>query len=98
MNCYICTNTIIMATEPRCAYSAFRLRKETIKYLQDLKRAFEISYGREFSNDDFIKYMSYSIEEGDPAVWEIYCRMQMTQKELEEIAAENRRKKEDSSL
>lgn len=78
----------------RTVFSAFRLRKETVNYLQDMKRAFELSYGRDFSNDDFIRQMAASVEAGDPSCWEIFCKLQMTQKELAEMAAENRRQRE----
>ena len=77
--------------DSRSAFSAFRLKKDTVKYLQDLKRAFEISYGREFSNDDFINQAS--VKNGDPSVWEIFNKLKDTQKELEEMAAENRKSK-----
>lgn len=79
--------------DSRSAFSAFRLKKDTVKYLQDMKRAFEISYGREFSNDDFINHMAASVKNGDPSVWEIFNKLKDTQKELEEMAAENRKSK-----
>ena len=79
--------------DSRSAFSAFRLKKGTVKYLQDMKRAFEISYGREFSNDDFINQMAASVKNGDPSVWEIFNKLKDTQKELEEMAAENRKSK-----
>ena len=77
--------------DSRSAFSAFRIKKDTVKFLQDMKRAYEISYGREYSNDEFIKQMAAAVENGDSAVWEIYSKMQSTQKELEEMAAINRR-------
>lgn len=79
--------------DSRSAFSAFRLKKDTVKYLQDMKRAYEISYGREFSNDDFINQMAASVKNGDPSVWEIFNKLKDTQKELEEMAAENRKSK-----
>ena len=79
--------------DSRSAFSAFRLKKDTVKYLQDMKRAFEISYGREFSNDDFINQMAASVKNGDPSVWEIFNKLKDTQRELEEMAAENRKSK-----
>ena len=79
--------------DSRSAFSAFRLKKDTVKYLQDMKRAFEISYGREFSNDDFINQMAASVKNGDPSVWEIFNKLKDTQKELEKMAAENRKSK-----
>lgn len=78
----------------RSIFSAFRLKKETVNYLQDLKKSFELSYGRDFSNDEFIHQLVASVEDGDVAVWEIFCKLQMTQKELAEMAANNRRLQE----
>lgn len=80
-------------TDSRSSFSAFRLKKDTVKFLQEMKRAYEIAYGKEFSNDDFIKQMASSIEVGDSSVWEIFCKLQETQKELEELAAVNRQTK-----
>lgn len=78
-------------TDSRSSFSAFRLKKETVKFLQDLKRAYEISYGKEFSNDEFIMQMTGSIQGSDKSVWDIYCKLLATQKELEELAAESRK-------
>lgn len=76
-------------------YGALRVKTDTIESLKDLKAAFEVSYGRKFTNDEFIRQMAASVEEGDPGVWEIYCRIQTTQKELEVIAAESRKQREE---
>ena len=73
------------------AYSAFRLRKETVKYLQELKEAFQITYQKDFTNDEFIRQMAASVEGGDPAVWEVVCQMQENRRKLEELAASRRK-------
>ena len=80
--------------DKRSEFSAFRLKKESVRFLQDLKRAFELSYGKEMSNDEFIQQMGASEETGDPAVWEIYGQMQEAQQKLEELAAQARKKRE----
>lgn len=74
----------------RSAFSAFRLKKETIRFLQDLKKAFELSYGKEFNNDDFIQQLAASVEAGDPACWEVFCKLKTTDKEIAEMAAKAR--------
>lgn len=56
-------------------YKALRLREETLDKLRIMKRAFEIAYRKDFTNDDFISQMAASVEDGDPAVWEFYCGM-----------------------
>ena len=73
-------------------YGAFRLKKDTIEFLRSMKEAFELSYNREFTNDDFIRQMAGSVEEGDVAVWEIYCENEMRKDELRERAKELREK------
>lgn len=80
----------MIQNDSRSAFSAFRLKKDTVKFLQDMKRAFEISYGQEFSNDEFIHQLSASISKGDPSTWEIFNKLKDTQKELEELAAKQR--------
>ena len=71
-------------------YGAFRLKKETVEKLKLLKQAFELSYDRDFSNDEFIKQMAASVEEGDVAVWEFFCKLQ----ELKEEGKVRRKREE----
>ena len=56
------------------------LETDTIESLRMLKRAFEICYKKSFTNDEFIMQMAASVEEGDVAVWDVYCGL-MGQKE-----------------
>ena len=78
-----------MATED---YGAIRLKKETIEFLKTLKQAFELSYGKSFTNDEFIRQMAASVEDGDVAVWETYCEIEMKKDEIRERAREIREK------
>lgn len=75
-------------------FSAFRVRKETVKLLQDMKDAFEISYGKEYSNDSFIQQLATAVKTGNSSTWEIYCKMQENKKSLELLAAEGRKQRE----
>ena len=77
-----------MATESE--YGAFRLRKDTLEFLQTMKQAFELSYGKKFTNDEFVKQMAASVDEGDVGVWEIYCTMELQKEELAAKAKEIR--------
>ena len=52
------------------------IEKETMVYLMTLKKAFEATYGKAFTLDDFLVQMAASVEEGDCAVWEEFCKMQ----------------------
>lgn len=81
-------------SDRRSEFSAFRLKKETVKFLQDFKQAFELCYGKEMSNDDFIRQALASVEAGDPAVWETYGQILESQQRLEMIAAEAMKKQQ----
>ena len=69
-------------------YGAFRLKKETVEFLQTMKQAFELAYGKKFTNDEFIHQMAASVEEGDVYVWELYCTIEMQKDELAAKAKE----------
>ena len=71
-------------------YGAYRLKNETIEYLQTLKQAFEICYGKSFTNDEFIKRVAASVEDGDIAVWETFCELENKLDELKEKAKQRR--------
>lgn len=72
----------------RSEYTALRLKKEAFRELSDMKKAFEISYQKEMSNDEFIRQLMAAVEGGDPAVWEGYCRLREVAEELERKAQE----------
>lgn len=79
--------------DKRKDYAVFKVTKGTMKYLQDMKKAFELSYQKEMTNDEFIMQMAASVEAGDLGAWELLCQMQMDEKHLVEMA-EKRRKQE----
>lgn len=90
------TRKIIVMADKRSLFSAFRLRKESVKLLQELKDAFEISYGHDMTNDEFIEHLTAAVEGGEPGVWEIYCKRQMNLRELEEMAARMRERQKNN--
>ena len=69
-------------------YGALRLKVSTIEYLRTMKQAFEICYGKDFSNDEFIKQMAASVEGGDIAVWETFCELTQKMDEIKQRAQE----------
>ena len=71
-------------------FGAFRLKKETVQYLRVMKQAFELSYCKDFTNDEFIKQMAASVEDGDVGVWEIFCELDATMDRLEAKGRERR--------
>ena len=76
--------------ESKASYSCYRLRKDTVKFLQEIKESFEVTYQKKFTNDEFIRQMAASVEGGDPAVWEVLCQMQENRRKLEELAKSRR--------
>ena len=76
--------------EKKEKFGAFRLKQSTIDYLQSLKQAFELSYEKDFTNDEFIKKLAASVEEGDVAVWEIFCTIEEQKEALAAKAEEVR--------
>lgn len=73
-------------TDRRSEYTAFRLKKEAFRELSDMKKAFEISYQKEMSNDEFIRQLMAAVEGGDPAVWDAYCSLRELTEKLEKKA------------
>ena len=51
------------------------LKRDTIDHLMKMKKAYEIAYNRTFDLDTFIIQLSASVEGGDIAVWEEYCKL-----------------------
>lgn len=69
-------------------YGSLRLKKDTLELLRDLKDAFELSYRVQLTQDEFVRKMAASVEEGDVAVWETYCLRRQMREEAERKARE----------
>lgn len=79
--------------DSRRIYGAYRLKKDSVVLLQELKRAYEISYGRSFLNDVFIQQLGSLVEKNEPIVWGIFQKMAYSHLELKKwqrITATNR--------
>lgn len=76
------------------AFGNYRLKKETIAFLKMMKHAFEVTYNKPFTNDEFIKQMAASVEDGDVAVWEMFATIEQQKEELEQKAETIRRIRE----
>lgn len=59
----------------RSSYGSYRLKTGTIETLKDMKRAFEFSYARSFTNDEFIQKLVECVEPAELAVWDAYCEI-----------------------
>lgn len=69
-------------------YRSLRLKEDTLDNLRDLREAFEITYGKSFTYDEFVQQMAASIEDGDPAVWEVFCLRKEQRAEAQKKAQE----------
>ena len=58
-------------------FGNLRLPAAALERLKRLKIAFESSYGHTMTNGEFIDKCIASVEEGDPAVWEEFCRIEL---------------------
>lgn len=52
---------------------AFEFKLETVLQFRDMKEAFESSYGKKMTGDEFAGHLIAVVEEGEVAVWEIFC-------------------------
>lgn len=68
-------------------FGNYRLKKSTLEFLRRMKMAFELSYEKEFTNDEFVRQMAASVEDGDVAVWDIFCELDQT---MDRLAAKGR--------
>lgn len=75
-------------------YGSLRVKLSTIEFLKDMKEAFDASYGKKFTIDEFINQMAASVEDGDPGVWDIYCTKQAQKDELKEKIVNSQRLRE----
>lgn len=63
-------------------FGAFRLKKDTIESLKNLKRAFELSSEQSFTNDDFIRKLMGYVQNSDSNTWGIFTTIETQQIEL----------------
>ena len=75
-------------------FGVLRLKRDTIDFLKDMKEAFEVSYDRKFTMDEFIRQMAASVEAGDPGVWDIHCVLQSQRDELKAKAIASQKMRE----
>lgn len=67
-------------------YGAVRLKAETLGRLRELKESYELTYGKKMSYDEFMSRLMACVEDGDLAVWELYClRQQQKDEALEKV-------------
>lgn len=69
-------------------YVSVRVKRSTKETLSELMEAYSVCYGKPFTFDAVVNQMVASIEEGDVAVWELYCMRQAQREEMERKAQE----------
>ena len=67
-------------------FGALRLKKDTIELLKQLKHAYEISFDKNYTNDDFIKTLADSVKISDNNTWNIFITIVSQQSELKKKA------------
>ena len=63
-------------------FGAYRLKKDTIDMLKNLKRAFELSGAQSLTNDDFIRKLIGCVQNSDSSIWGIFSTIESQQSEL----------------
>lgn len=61
----------------KTAFGALRLKNGTLERMKRLKIAFESTYGKEMTNDEFVGELIAAVEEGDMAVWARFCEIEL---------------------
>lgn len=75
-------------------FGTLRLKRDTIEFLKEMKQAFDASYGKKFTMDEYVRQMAAAVEDGDPGVWEIYCTQQAQKNELRAKIVESQKMRE----
>ena len=79
--------------DKRSEYSNYKVRKETVKVLQDMKTAFEAcNEGNEVSNDEFILGLVQAAKDGNPVLKKLYDQVVANREKLLKIAATEKKK------
>lgn len=61
----------------KSAFGSLRLKWDTLERMKHLKIAFESTYGKEMTNDEFVGQLIAAVEEGDMAVWARFCEIEV---------------------
>ena len=67
-------------------YGNLRLKKDTIALLKEFKEAYSLCYGKPFTFDGVVRQLFSSVEEGDVAVWEVFCLRRQQNEEAIRVA------------
>ena len=79
-----CNTQISAIMNEKMTFKAIRVPESLMEDIKILKSAYEESYGKKMTFEEVLRQMMASIEDGDPAVYEIYCTMQSSRQEMQE--------------
>lgn len=68
----------------KMTFKAIRVPEALMEDIKVLKSAYEECYGKKMTYEDVLRHMMASIEDGDPAVYEMYCAIQTSRQEMQE--------------
>lgn len=68
----------------KITFKSIRVPEPLMEEMKVLKSAYEECYGKKMTFEDVIRKMMSSIEDGDPAVWEMFCTIQSSREEMQE--------------
>ena len=68
----------------KITFKSIRVPESLMEDIKVLKSAYEECYGKKMTFEDVIRKMMASIEDGDPAVWEMYSTIQSSREEMQE--------------
>lgn len=78
--------------DKRSEYSSYKVRKDTVRLLQDMKTALEaFNKGQELSNDEVIVKLIDAARKGDLGLDKVYSRVVTDRERLLKLAANERK-------
>lgn len=57
---------------PRKEYGNYRISKDTIEMLSNLKLAYEASYAKHITNDELVQKLFTHVKDSEPSVFDTY--------------------------
>ena len=67
----------------KMTFKAIRVPESLMEDMKVLKSAYEECYGKKMTFEDVLRQMIANVEDGDPAVYEMYGTMQLSRQEMQ---------------
>ena len=68
----------------KLTFKSIRVPESLMEDLKVLKSAYEECYGKKMTYEEILRKMMANLEEGDPAVHEMYCTIMTSRDEMQE--------------